>query len=297
MKKKLPVSLVQPFNFEECLRFLNRSPQECLHSLGASYVRKWIRVNGETCLFDLSQPEDHQLMLQIHIGNAGMEAALMNYVHEWCDLDRNLSPFLKIAKTDPLLGPLSREYKNLKVIGIPDLFEALCWSVIGQQINLNFAYALKKRMVEQWGKAFTFEGTHYYHFPEPDIIASLEPADFQPFQFSVRKAEYIIGIARLMTEGKLAKDTLRAQSSEEIIAQLIAIRGIGNWSAQYVLMKCFQRPEAFPLQDAGLHNAIKRLQGQEKKPSLEEIVKLAKPWKGWEGYATFYLWQSLLTEK
>ena len=150
-------------------------------------------------------------------------------------------------------------------------------------------------MVEQWGKSFTFEETSYYHFPQPSIIAQLAPADFQPFQFSVRKAEYIIGIAQLMTEGKLTKADLIPQSSEEIIARLIAIRGVGNWTAQYVLMKCFQRPEAFPLQDAGLHNAIKRLQKREKKPSLEEITALAKPWKGWEGYATFYLWQSLLS--
>ena len=100
-----------------------------------------------------------------------------------------------------------------------------------------------------------------------------------------------------MDEGKLDKSQLAQQESEEIIAELLKIRGVGNWTAQYVLMKCFQRTEAFPLQDAGLHNAIKRLQGLDKKPSLDEITELAKPWSGWEGYATFYLWQSLLSEK
>ena len=138
MKNKLLIPLSQAFNFEECLRFLNRSSLECLHRLGPSFVRKWIWINGETCLFDLFQSEDQQLMIQIHVGNSEMETVLMDYVSEWLDLDRDLSPFLQIAKTDALLGPLSRAYKNLKVIGIPDLFEALCWSVIGQQINLNF---------------------------------------------------------------------------------------------------------------------------------------------------------------
>ena len=183
MKNTLLLSLSQPFNFTECWRFLSRSNLECLHELGDVFVRKWIRIKGETCLFDLFQKEEGQLKAQIQLGNSGMGEPLEEYIKEWWDLDRNLTPFQKLAKTNSLLGPSSREFKDLKIIGIPNLFEALCWSVIGQQINLNFAYSLKKRMVEQWGEGFSFEEKTYYHFPEPAIIAKLKPADFQPFQF------------------------------------------------------------------------------------------------------------------
>ena len=75
---------------------------------------------------------------------------------------------------------------------------------------------------------------------------------------------------------------------------MVELKGIGNWSADYVLMKCFRRNEAFPIADVGLHNAIKFQLGRKTKPSIEEIEKMAEGWKGWESYVTFYLWHSLL---
>ena len=80
---------------------------------------------------------------------------------------------------------------------------------------------------------------------------------------------------------------------KEAEKMLVKIRGIGPWTANYVLMRCLRFPNAFPIADVGLHNAIKHLTGTEEKPTIEEIWKLAAPWTGWESYATFYLWRFL----
>ena len=71
------------------------------------------------------------------------------------------------------------------------------------------------------------------------------------------------------------------------------IKGLGNWTANYALMKTFRHADAFPLQDAGIHNAIKNLRKLDRKPTLDEVRKLYKKYKGWEAYATLYLWKSL----
>ena len=71
------------------------------------------------------------------------------------------------------------------------------------------------------------------------------------------------------------------------------IKGVGNWTANYALMKTFQYPNAFPLEDAGLHNAIRILRNLDQKPTLEEVKKLFRKYKGWEAYATLYLWKTL----
>jgi DNA-3-methyladenine glycosylase II len=71
------------------------------------------------------------------------------------------------------------------------------------------------------------------------------------------------------------------------------IKGVGNWTANYALMKTFHYPDAFPLEDAGLHNAIRNLKKLEHKPTLAEVQKIFKKYKGWEAYATLYLWKSL----
>ena len=74
---------------------------------------------------------------------------------------------------------------------IPDLFEALYWSIIGQQINLIFAYKLKRIFTEVYGTKLTFEGINYHLFSKPEIVANIKVEDLLPFQFSNRKAEYI----------------------------------------------------------------------------------------------------------
>ena len=74
---------------------------------------------------------------------------------------------------------------------------------------------------------------------------------------------------------------------------LIRIRGIGPWTANYVLMRCLQMPMAFPIADVGLHLALKQALGWDRKPTIPEIRELAAGWSGWEAYATFYLWRLL----
>lgn len=281
-------------NFEECLRYLNRSDKECLHSVEEAVFRKWLFKEGEALLFEVSSKDDRSLAIQLKSGDFSFRNTVNDYVNQLFDLDRNLDSFYQCAQDDEVLKELIPPFKGLRIVAIPDLFECLCWSVIGQQINLQFAYSLKKRMVENWGHTINIEERSYFCFPRPDVIADLEVADFMPFQFSRRKAEYIIGIAQLMQSGALVKEELQMLPSKEIEKHLVAIRGVGQWTAQYVLMKCFQRPEAYPIQDAGLHNAIKKIKGWDRKPNFKELEEYGQRWTGWQAYATFYLWQSLL---
>jgi len=201
-----------------------------------------------------------------------------------------------MANGDPLLKRLAERYYGLRLIGIPDLFEALAWSVIGQQINLNFAYTLKKRLVEAFGEKVTGDGRDFCLFPSPETVAGLSPETLLKMQFSRNKTEYLVGIARRITSGELSKEIILKEGNDlnAMRAKLLEIRGVGQWTADYVLMKCFRLPSAFPIGDVGLHNALKIQLGLPQKPSLKEIEKIAAGWKDWEAYATFYLWRSLL---
>lgn len=228
--------------------------------------------------------------------NEHIAQAVARYVSDWLDLERDLSPFYQMAGGDPLLKRLAERYYGLRLIGIPDLFEALAWSVIGQQINLNFAYTLKKRLVETFGEKITNEGREFWMFPSPETVAGLSPEMLLKMQFSRNKAEYLIGIARRISSGELSKEAILKEGNDlnAMRSKLLEIRGVGQWTADYVLMKCFRLPSAFPIGDVGLHNALKIQLGLSQKPSLKEIEKIAAGWKDWEAYATFYLWRSLL---
>lgn len=290
----LPVN--DGFSFEQCRIFLDRSPRECLHRVEGGTVLQAVRLGSRAVIFRMSgSPGGVKLEVLSGDGSAQERQALAAYVSEWLDLKRDLQPFYRMAAGDALLRPLVERFAGLRLIGIPDLLEALCWSITGQQINLQFAYTLKSRLVARCGTRLTHEERHFWLFPEAEAIAALREEDLRALQFSRSKIAYLRGIAALFASGEISKELLLACGPAEAIRErLLQIRGVGEWTADYVLMKCFRHPAALPAGDAGLQNALKaRLQLAEK-PSPAQIREMAAAWKGWEAYATFYLWRSLI---
>ncbi|TVX89871.1 DNA-3-methyladenine glycosylase 2 family protein [Paenibacillus agilis] len=295
----LPVP--KEFSFSENVKYLSNAPNECLIQIKEGRVYKAISIDQETMIVEIStgpNNQEHSISVQF-LGETmpvreSVQDAAIRYIRDWFDLDTDLVPFYELAKTDRLLERAVKSFYGLRNMGIPDLFEALCWGIIGQQINLAFAYTLKRRFVETFGRYVEHAGEQYWLFPTPQDIASLQVEDITKLKMSIKKSEYLIGVAQLMVEGKLTKEQLLDMGDHKQIEKtLVQIRGIGPWTANYVLMRCLRIPSAFPIDDVGLHNAIKYLTGADTKPTKAEILQLAGPWKNWESYATFYLWRFL----
>ena len=290
----LTYPLPPEFSFGECLRYLSRSTREDLHRVEDGAVKKVVDHVGSPVFLSVRSPQAGLLTIDYQSAAPGVEQFVLNYVTDWFDLARDLRPFYALAQNDPLLGPAVKPHYGLRLIGIPSLFEALCWAIIGQQINLAFAYTLKQRFVRTFGVADQYEEAVHYRFPTPERVAQLQISQLTALQFSGRKAEYVIGTAQAIAGGRLSKEQLQALPTPEALETLIRQRGVGAWTAHYVLLKCLQRPDAFPAADVGLHNAIKQGLGLAQKPDLPAVHRYAEPWQGWRGYATFYLWQTLL---
>ncbi|MBH0170035.1 DNA-3-methyladenine glycosylase family protein [Fictibacillus sp. 18YEL24] len=287
---KLMIELPLEFSYRECLVFLERSPLEILHHIHENNIYKVIMTNAELILIKISY-KDHVLIIEFPDKEPLNMETVVEFLGNWFDLNQNLSSFYGAVSEDSLLQPLVERYYGLRMIGIPDLFEALTWAIMGQQINLTFAYTLKKRLVENFGKKLVLHQNEYWAYPSPEIIADLQVDDLRNLQFTTRKAEYVIGIAKEIVEGRLSKEILR--SSEDPAKHLISLRGIGPWTADYVLMKCLLKTDAFPVADVGLQNAVMKQLKWQQKPTIKELKNQAQNWSGWEAYATFYLWRSL----
>lgn len=283
------------FNFDECLVFLGRSQEEVLHQIRDELLYKLIKVNGELilCRIGFAQHVIHVDFPSQPLSITSHEE-IASYIWEWFDLDQDLSLFYEVAKQDKILQQIHKRYYGLRMMCIPDLFEALTWAIMGQQINLTFAYKLKQRFVEHFGECLTFEGNTFWLYPTYERIATLSVEELITLQFTVRKAEYVIGVAKSMTNGELTKEMLLQEPTyEQAKKSLLGIRGVGPWTADYALMKCLHQSSAFPIADVGLHNALKVPLGLNRKPTIEEIKDVATNWQGWQAYATFYLWRSL----
>ncbi|WP_423802646.1 DNA-3-methyladenine glycosylase family protein [Neobacillus sp. SAB-20_R2A] len=292
------MKLPEDFNLKANLGYLERNKNECMFEVDNGIITRAVAIGEKQALVQIHVNERNQMIIQFlkdtRPGNQEEYAAIVSYIRVWFDLDRDLKSFYEMAKSDPLLKNPVQEFYGLRVIGVPDLFEALCWGVLGQQINLAFAYTLKRQFVEKFGDSIEWNSKNYWLFPSYEQIAQLTPADLADIKMTLKKSEYIIGISRLMANGELSKEKLlKMENLKEVEKRLIKIRGIGPWTANYVMMRCLRFTSAFPLDDVGLHNAIKHLTGSDKKPAKEELLKLSQSWANWQAYATFYLWRVL----
>ncbi|WP_028563746.1 DNA-3-methyladenine glycosylase family protein [Paenibacillus pinihumi] len=296
----------QPFSFARCLEYMARSPLESLYEVRGSSVIRLVRAAQEpeqgygpvrSYLVEITCPDDEALyvrFLQDEPGSGQELEGVKRYIREWFDLDRDMKHWHQLSSGDPVMGKLAAEFYGLRIIGIPDLYEALCWAIAGQQVNLPFAYKLKARLAETYGESVSWEGCDYRRFPDPSALAEADIAELQSLQFTRAKSAAIIETAALMTRGELSRAGLLALGDFAAAEKaLVGIRGIGPWTANYVRMRCLRDPGAFPIGDVGLQNAVRAQLGMDRKPTTAELKDLFAPWSGWEAYATFYLWHSL----
>ena len=188
----------------------------------------------------------------------------------------------------PDLAPLLIGQQGLRVPLLTDPFNALVWAITGQQITLAFTYTLRRRLIERVGVPFA-EGL--YAPPTATAVAALEPADLIALGFSRAKTDYLSGAARAVADGSLPLTALARKSATRIERALLAVRGIGPWSAHYILMRHFGFLDCVPLGDAGLTAGLQRFFALDKRPDKRETVALMARFSPYRSLATFHLWQ------
>jgi len=178
--------------------------------------------------------------------------------------------------------------KGLRVPLSLDPFEALVWAILGQQVNLAFAYALRRDIIRAWGVPAP---AGLIAHPSPEALAALEPEDLLPLRLSRRKAEYLVLASRRVADGTLGLDGFLTATSAE--RALLALRGCGPWTAAYTLMRGLGFPDCVPVGDAGLTLALQRFFALESRPGPKETLELMAAFAPHRSLATYHLWTSL----
>lgn len=292
-----PIWLPLPplFSFEECLWFLDRNFDDCMHRVADGKIYKALDTGRGLVLCSIGLEDDHiRIDLLQGENDAPNRAYITTYVSEWFHLDADITSFYSKLEKVKALAYMPAAFKGLRLLSISSLFEALCWSIIGQQINLTFAYRLKRRLVERYGASITYEGLVYYTFPDAAALAVADPEELRSMQFSRQKALYLMGLAQAFVQGVISREKLDVMpSSAERQKALLQLKGIGIWTANYTLMKSLRAPDSIPHGDAGLLQALVAHGIMNDRKDLAAAERLYKKFKGWESYLVFYLWRSL----
>jgi AraC family transcriptional regulator of adaptative response / DNA-3-methyladenine glycosylase II len=188
------------------------------------------------------------------------------------------------------LGQLVAPRLGLRIPLTADVWESLVWAILGQQVNLAFAYTMRRRLTELCG-AGTASGLRVH--PTPEAVAALDPEALKPLQFSRSKAEYVTGLARKVASGALPLEELPEGTATAAALRLAAERGIGPWTTHYVMMRGCGFGDCVPLGDAGLTLALQRHHQLDHRPTVKETAALMAPFAPHRSLATFHLWASL----
>ena len=177
---------------------------------------------------------------------------------------------------------------GLRVPQTPTIYDGMVWAIVGQQVNLAFAYLLRRRLSEKCG--VQLEG-RLFAPPRPQDVAQLDPKDLIPLQFSHRKAEYVIGISRQIVDGTLNISNLALSSPASVEKTLLKVRGLGPWSVNYLMMRAFGFSDCVPVGDTGITSALQRYFELTARPDSKKTLELLEPFSPYRSLACLHLWQ------
>ncbi len=189
-----------------------------------------------------------------------------------------------IAENDMRLAELIHRYPQPTFRPHTDYYRELVESIISQQLSVKAAATIYKRFVD------SFE-----QFPEPNEILAREDSELRAVGLSGQKTRYIKDLASRVLDGSVRFDHLDQLTNAEIITELTAVKGIGEWTVHMFLMFCMGRFNVLPVGDLGIKNAVGRLYSLNTLPSPADIEQIAAKngWKPYESVASWYLWKSL----
>ena len=195
--------------------------------------------------------------------------------------DFELDPFYAWAQGDEVLRKLVPRLAGLRPPLAPDPYEALVSAISAQQVSLFAAFAIRNRMVERFG----VHGVHAYAFPTRERMAEASEQQLTELGFSRRKAEYVLGVARADVDF----EALRNLPDDEVKTNLTAIRGLGEWSADWFLARHLARPRAWPAGDLGLVKAVSAFYFGGRKLSIAEVREAGARFDPFQNLTAHYL--------
>lgn len=268
-----------PYQWESMLAFLAARATPGVETVEMGRYRRSISLNGRDGYFEVSLEQKHEA-LAVHIQFEDSRALflIIERIRRMFDLSADWQTIAARLRTDPKLAGRIEAVPGLRVPGCWNGFELATRAILGQQITVKGATVLAGRIVTTFGRPFSAPGGLTHLFPSPAVLAE---AKLTRVGLTGARAETIRALARATCDGRINFEGIA--ESDELLARLSEIPGIGQWTAQYVAMRALGEPDAFPSSDLGLLRALEL-------DNSRELERRAEAWRPWRAYAAMYLW-------
>ena len=272
---RFQIAYTRPFDFDRSLKSLRWRGADGVEWVRGGRYRRLFNLNDKPILVEVRiRKRSSAALLKGEIlypaGGVGYRALteVRRSIHRILFTELDLKPFERFTRKQlpRVYSDHIRPARGLKPVGHPMLYETLVWGIVGQQVNTRFALELKRRLAEQFGTRLQFDGETYLAFPSVDRMARVAYRRLRPLQFSQRKAEYTIDLARRLATGQWSEQEIGDRTDEEVHNWLVSIRGIGEATAALAMIVGLGRFSRVPLGDLGLQKALQEIHRLPKRP-------------------------------
>jgi AraC family transcriptional regulator of adaptative response / DNA-3-methyladenine glycosylase II len=283
------IAVREPFAAEDLHRFLALHAVQGIEATGPDWYERSLRLpHGPGVVrLDLRDRPAGQVACTFTLTDARDLAAASERTRRLLDADCDPVAVDEALSEDPALAPLVAARPGLRVPGQLDGVETAVQTVLGQQVSLASARTAAGRLVEAYGEPLALGGGHSVSrlFPTAADIAALDPEDPAALRMPRSRARALVGLAGALDRGEVRLD--RSAGRVETRAAMLALPGIGPWTADYVAMRALGDPDAFLPTDIGVRNAATTL-------GLDDVVGRSDSWRPWRSYALMRLWSVVL---
>ena len=279
----------QPYAWQELLQFFAGRATPGVEVVENGRYLRSIEVGGRHGVIDVS-PGDGALRLAVH--GAGIESlfSIVQRARGMFDLDAAIDDITRTLRKDRDLRGWLKQHAGLRVPGAWDGFELTVRAILGQQVSVKAATTFAGRIAARYGEKINVTIDNACDTPTRLVPTprKLQRARLESLGIIRSRAQTIRDLARAVVTGKLSFDP--AQDLDGLRTSLTSIRGIGDWTAEYVAMRAFKDPDAFPASDLGLLRAFDGPTNERMRPA--ELLARADAWRPWRAYAALLIWGS-----
>ncbi|MFY0727570.1 DNA-3-methyladenine glycosylase family protein [Pseudomonas sp. NFX15] len=274
-----------PYDWPAMLGFLSARAITGLETVSDGVYARSIGLHGVHGWFSIQPASSNALELTVEFPDPGAVPEIVARVRRMFDLDADLSATHRHLALDPLMARLIAERPGLRIPGAWDGLELAIRAVLGQQITVVAAIKLAGKLVAEYGAPLAQPLSGLSHvFPTADVLAG---ADLAALGMPKSRGRTLSGVAQAL----LDDPRLFESGREGGVARLLALHGIGDWTAQYIALRQLREMDGFPNGDVGLINALAALEGGP--VTAKQLLARADAWRPYRGYAAQLLWTSL----
>ncbi|WP_460096690.1 DNA-3-methyladenine glycosylase family protein [Pseudomonas sp. H3_C08] len=282
---RLSLAYAPPYDWEAMLGFLAARAVVGMETVADGVYSRSIVLNGLHGTVSIWPEAGNALAVELDFPDPLVVPEIVVRLRRMFDLDADLAVMHAHLANDPLLARLIAERPGLRIPGAWDGLELAFRAVLGQQITVVAAIRLAGKLVAQYGAPLDSGVPGLTHvFPEAGVLAA---ADLAALGMPKSRGRTLSGVAQAL----LDEPSLFEPNREGGVARLMALHGIGEWTAQYIALRQLRDLDGFPTGDVGLLRALEVLEGE--RPPARELSLRAEAWRPYRGYAAQLLWTSL----